>query len=97
MRGLTIAAACVLSPVAIHAAVPAADPAEAAIRAAMLASAAGWSAGDLDRFMAIYAADAIFVTGNGLIRGNPPLPIITARALQAARTAVASSASTFSI
>ncbi|MGW8136420.1 YybH family protein [Sphingomonas zeae] len=73
MRGLTIAAACALSPVAIHAAVPAADPAEAAIRAAMQASAAGWSAGDLDRFMAIYAADAIFVTGNGLIRGKPAI------------------------
>lgn len=73
MRGLTIAVALALSPVAIHAAAPAADPAEAAIRAVMLDSAAGWSAGDLDRFMAIYAPDAVFVTGKGLIHGKPAI------------------------
>lgn len=35
-------------------------------------SAAGWNAGDLDRFMAIYADDPAtsFVTKDGLIRGK---------------------------
>ena len=40
------------------------------IMAAMLDSAAGWSAGDLGRFMAVYAEDATFVTGDGLVRGR---------------------------
>ncbi|WP_347090970.1 YybH family protein [Sphingomonas parapaucimobilis] len=73
MRGLTIAAACMLSPMAIHAAAPVADPAEAAIRTAMLDSAQGWSMGDLDRFMAIYAPDAVFVGSKGLIQGKPAI------------------------
>ncbi|MFV0921002.1 YybH family protein [Sphingomonas parapaucimobilis] len=73
MRGLTIAAACMLSPMAVHAAAPVADPAEAAIRTAMLDSAQGWSMGDLDRFMAIYAPDAVFIGSKGLIQGKPAI------------------------
>ncbi len=42
----------------------------AAIRAAMEDSAAGWSAGDMARFLAIYAEDAVFVTRDGLVRGK---------------------------
>lgn len=45
-------------------------PASVAIRQAMEASAAGWNAGDLARFMAIYADDAVFVTPKGLLRGK---------------------------
>ena len=46
------------------------DPAEAAIRQAMTDSAKAWDAGKLDRFVAIYAPDAVFVGKNGLIRGR---------------------------
>lgn len=42
----------------------------AQIESALTASAAGWNAGDLDRFMAIYADDAAYVTGNGVTRGK---------------------------
>ncbi|MGE7206262.1 YybH family protein [Sphingomonas sp. NPDC019816] len=52
---------------------PASDPAEAGIRAAMLASAAAWNDGGLDRFMAIYAPDAVFVGSKGLIQGKPAI------------------------
>ena len=31
-------------------------------------SAAGWNAGDLERFMAVYADDAVFVTPKGLVQ-----------------------------
>ncbi|EZP52808.1 YybH family protein [Sphingomonas sp. RIT328] len=44
--------------------------AEAAIAAALTDSAAGWSAGDMPRFLAIYAEDAVFVTKAGLVRGK---------------------------
>jgi len=44
--------------------------AEAAITAAMTDSAAGWSSGDMARFLAIYAEDAVFVTRDGLVRGK---------------------------
>ena len=44
--------------------------AQAAIEAALADSAAGWSAGDMPRFLAIYADDAVFVTKNGLVRGK---------------------------
>ncbi len=40
------------------------------IAAAMAASAAGWNAGDLDRFMAVYADDALYVTARGVVRGK---------------------------
>ncbi len=42
----------------------------ATVAAAMAASAAGWNAGDLDRFMAVYADDAIYVTAKGVVRGK---------------------------
>lgn len=44
--------------------------AQKAIEAAMLDSAAGWTAGDMPRFLAIYADDAVFVTKTGLVRGK---------------------------
>lgn len=40
------------------------------IAAAMAQSAAGWNAGDLTRFAAIYADDAVFAGSKGLIRGK---------------------------
>lgn len=42
----------------------------AAIERAMADSAAGWNAGDLDRFMRVYAPDATYVTARGLVRGK---------------------------
>ena len=42
----------------------------ATVAAAMAASAAGWNAGDLNRFMAVYADDAIYVTAKGVVRGK---------------------------
>jgi uncharacterized protein (TIGR02246 family) len=62
MLGLVVAV-----PVAIvaPAAVQAND--EAAVMAALEASAAGWNAGSLDRFMSVYADDATFVTESGAI------------------------------
>lgn len=44
--------------------------ARTAILAAMTDSAAGWNAGDLDRFMAVYAPDATYVTPKGLVTGK---------------------------
>lgn len=54
------------------AAAVAVSPDQAAIEAAMAASAAGWNAGDAARFMAIYsdAPEASFVTADGLVRGK---------------------------
>ena len=48
------------------------SPERAAIETAMADSAAGWNAGDLDRFMRVYsdAPDTSFVTRDGLIRGK---------------------------
>lgn len=40
------------------------------VDAAMQASAAGWNANDLDRFVGVYAPDAIFVGKDGLVRGR---------------------------
>ncbi len=54
---------------AVTVATPAADP-QAAIVAAMEDSAAGWSAGDMARFLGVYADDAVFVTKDGLVRGK---------------------------
>jgi uncharacterized protein (TIGR02246 family) len=42
----------------------------ATVAAAMVASAAGWNAGDLNRFMAVYADDAVYVTAKGVVRGK---------------------------
>ena len=62
-----------LALMAIAAPAAAATPAETAIRSSMEASAAGWNAGDLARFMAVYADDAVFVTPKGLLRGKPAI------------------------
>jgi uncharacterized protein (TIGR02246 family) len=43
---------------------------QAEIMAAMNASAAGWNTGSLDRFMSVYAADAVFVGKDGLVNGR---------------------------
>lgn len=50
-------------------------PDQVAIEAAMADSAAGWNAGDVDRFMAVYsdAPEASFVTADGLVRGKPAM------------------------
>ena len=56
---------------ALLAAAPAAaDDPQAAITAAMESSAAGWSNGDMPRFLGVYAEDAVFVTKAGLLRGK---------------------------
>lgn len=53
---------------------PAVAPAAASSPAAALAdSVAGWNAGSLDRFMAAYADDAIYVTSKGVVRGKPTI------------------------
>ncbi|KQU55672.1 hypothetical protein ASG67_05910 [Sphingomonas sp. Leaf339] len=53
---------------------PAAAPADASSPAAALAdSVAGWNSGSLDRFMAAYADDAIYVTSKGVVRGKPTI------------------------
>ena len=59
-----------LIALALIAAAPGLAPAQAQLMAAMQGSAAGWNAGDLDRFMAVYADDATFVTKNGVLRGK---------------------------
>lgn len=48
---------------------PAAD-AQHAVEAALADSAAGWNRGDVPRFLALYADDAVFVTRQGLVRGR---------------------------
>jgi len=60
--------AAMIPAMAIAAVVQAAET--TTIAAAMAASAAGWDAGDLDRFMAVYADDAIYVTARGVVRGK---------------------------
>ena len=65
-----VAGIAVIALVAPAAAAAPRDTARTQIMAAMLDSAAGWSAGDLDRFMAVYADGATFVTGDGVIRGR---------------------------
>ena len=59
-----------LAIMAIAAPAIAQTPAKIAIRKAMETSAAGWNAGDLVRFMEVYAEDAVFVTPKGLLRGK---------------------------
>lgn len=56
--------------VALIAAAPAPSGPQAQVMAAMAASAAGWNAGDLDRFVAVYADDATFLTKDGVLRGK---------------------------
>ena len=65
IRSMFLMAALVTTPAAAQTAGP-----QAAVQAAMTASAAGWNAGDLDRFVAIYAKDAMYVTSKGVVRGK---------------------------
>lgn len=48
------------------------SPDQREVEAAMADSAAGWNAGNIDRFMNVYASDArtSFVTSDGLLRGK---------------------------
>jgi uncharacterized protein (TIGR02246 family) len=46
---------------------------QAGVSAALKDSEAGWNAGTLDRFVAIYAPDATFVTVGGLLQGRPAI------------------------
>ena len=62
---LFLVTALIAAPIAA----PAPEP-RAEVTSAMAASATGWNAGDLDRFVAIYADDAVFVTPKGLLRGK---------------------------
>ncbi len=65
--GILLSAGIVLAAPAI-----AASPEQRAVVAAMTDSAAGWNAGNMDRFMAVYsdAPDTSFVTSHGLLRGK---------------------------
>ncbi len=65
LRSMTIVAAVLAPPVSAQQTAP-----QTEVQAAMTASAAGWNAGDLDRFVAVYARDAVFVTPKGLLRGK---------------------------
>ena len=72
MRAMIVMGLLLATPVAARTDPPQATTASAAqagVAAAMADSAAGWNAGDLDRFVAIYAPDATFVTQKGLVRG----------------------------
>lgn len=63
-----------LMPVAAAAAVIApqatAPTPQTAIEAEMAGSAAGWNSGSLERFMAVYADDAVYATGKELAGGK---------------------------
>lgn len=70
MRSIGMAAAILwAAPVAAQAPV---DQARTAVMAAMADSAAGWNAGDLARFMGVYAdaPTTTYVTGGGLAHGK---------------------------
>lgn len=60
------AAMVVATPALAH------PPQKHAVERAMSDSAAGWNAGDMGRFMAIYSTDPMtsFVTADGLVRGK---------------------------
>lgn len=50
------------------------QPASAQTPASVIAdSVVGWNTGNLDRFMAPYADDAIYVTEKGVVRGKPTI------------------------
>jgi uncharacterized protein (TIGR02246 family) len=59
-----------LAPIMLATAAAPAPTPQAQVEAAMADSAAGWNAGSLDRFVAVYADDAVFVTRKGLVRGK---------------------------
>ena len=75
MRGLIVLGLMLATPGVAGALAGKATPAmatrmEAGVAAVVKDSAAGWNAGSLDRFVAIYAPDATFVVPGGLIRGR---------------------------
>ena len=73
MRGLILLGLLLATPFAGHAEKPkgaSAAAARAGVAAALDDSEAGWNAGNLDRFVAVYAPDATFVTEKGLVRGR---------------------------
>ena len=78
MRYAILAAAALTAPAM-------AQPApQAAIEAAMAASAAGWNAGSLDRFMAVYAQNATYVAGSSEVaRGKAAIAARYARSFAA--------------
>lgn len=63
---MMVLALLLATPVLAH------PPEKHAVEAAMTASAAGWNAGDVNRFMAVYsdAPETSFVTSEGLLRGK---------------------------
>lgn len=75
MRALAPAAILAAFAPAVCAATPAQSATERAIVAAMAESAAGWNAGDVERFMSVYSsgAAASFVTSDGIVRGKPAM------------------------
>ncbi|SOB87432.1 Ketosteroid isomerase homolog [Sphingomonas guangdongensis] len=72
---MTLLATIVLLAPALAAAAETPAAVERAIAGAMEDSAAGWNAGDVDRFMKVYSsrAAASFVTREGLVRGKPAM------------------------
>src|SRR3569832_2586918 len=74
MRHTLLALAIMFSVMPVSAGTGAPSP-RAAIERAMSDSAAGWNAGDVERFMAIYSTGPAtsFVVKDGLIRGKPAM------------------------
>ena len=73
MRGVILLGLLLTTPVAARTDKPmtaSAARAEVGVAAAMADSATGWNTGSLDRFVAVYAPDATFVTEKGLVRGR---------------------------
>ena len=73
MRGVILLGLLLTTPVAARTDKPmtaSAATAEVGVAAAMADSATGWNTGSLDRFVAVYAPDATFVTEKGLVRGR---------------------------
>lgn len=66
--------ASVMAVAAVVAPAPVPVPTDG-IAAAMADSAAGWNAGDLDRFMRVYADDAVYVTSKGVVRGRAAIAV----------------------
>lgn len=73
MRGMILLGLLLATPIAAQTGKPVATTAAAAqagVAAAMADSAAGWNGGNLERFVAVYAPDATFVTEKGLVQGR---------------------------
>jgi uncharacterized protein (TIGR02246 family) len=73
MRGMILLGLLLVTPLAAQTGKPmsvSAATARAGVAAAMDDSKAGWNAGNLDRFVAVYAPDATFVTEKGLVQGR---------------------------